>query len=209
MNRGRFITIEGIEGVGKSTNLEFVREQVAAAGHEVVVTREPGGTPLAEQVRQVVLDAEGEVPPLTELMLMFTARSAHVAQLIRPALEAGRWVVCDRYTDATMAYQGGGRGLDETLIRRLADAVHGDLWPDLTLLLDAPVEIGLGRAARRSAPDRFERETVAFFERVRARYHALAAAEPGRIRVIDAAAPLAAVRAAIDDALRPLLCPGR
>lgn len=206
MRRGRFVTIEGIEGVGKSSNLDYLQRRLARAGHDVVVTREPGGTPLAEQVRQVVLDAQGEVPPLTELMLMFTARSAHVAQLIRPAIESGRWVVCDRFTDATLAYQGGGRGIDDDLIRRLADAVHGDLWPDLTLLLDAPVEVGLARAARRSVPDRFERETVEFFERVRARYLAQAREEPDRIRVIDAGGPLQAVREALDQALQPLLC---
>lgn len=205
MSRGRFITIEGIEGVGKSSNLGFVCELLEQAGHDVVTTREPGGTPLAEQVRQVVLDSDDDVPALTELMLMFSARSAHVEQLIRPALATGRWVVCDRFTDSTLAYQGGGRGLDVALIRRLADAVHGDLWPDLTLLLDAPVATGLARASRRSRPDRFEREDVAFFERVRAGYLALATAEPARVRVIDADQPLAEVRDSIAAELAPLL----
>lgn len=205
MKPGRFISIEGIEGVGKSTNLRFVRDLVEDAGHEVVVTREPGGTPLAEQIRAVVLDPASELPPLTELLLMFTARSAHVAELIRPAIEAGRWVICDRFTDATLAYQGGGRGLDPVWIQTLAGFVHGDLWPDLTLLLDAPVRLGLSRAAQRSSPDRFELEALAFFERVRGAYLALAEREPMRVRVIDASEPLATVQSRIASELGPIL----
>lgn len=155
MTRGRFITVEGIEGVGKTSNMEFIRTLLEDRGHEVVVTREPGGTALAEQIREIVLEPAAEIPPLTELLLVFAARSTHVQQKIRPAVERGQWVLCDRFTDATLAYQGGGRGIDEQLIYQLAAAVHGELWPDLTLLLDAPVSVGLNRAANRAALDRF------------------------------------------------------
>ncbi|MDH3590136.1 MAG: dTMP kinase [Gammaproteobacteria bacterium] len=205
MTRGRFISVEGIEGVGKSSNIEYIRDILVDAGIEVIVTREPGGTELAEHIRELVLDPQTKLVPLAELLLVFAARSTHVTQRIRPAIERGVWVVCDRFTDATLAYQGGGRGVSPELIYRLAAAVHGDLWPDLTLLLDAPVAVGMERAAQRSALDRFELEQAAFFERVREVYLELAAAHPVRIRRIDAAQPLPGVQAEIDNALTPLL----
>jgi len=193
--RGRFITIEGIEGVGKSTNIETLVGRIQAAGHKVLTTREPGGTPYAEEIRDILMNRSDEpVPEIAELLLMFAARSLNVNNVIRPALEAGTWVVCDRFTDSSRAYQGGGRGLPMETIDRLADWVHGDLWPDVTILLDAPVELGMERAGRRSAPDRFEQERHDFFERVRACYHEIAAREPGRIVVVDTSRPLAAVR---------------
>lgn len=202
MTRGRFITVEGIEGVGKSSNLAFIAGLLEDAGHEVVVTREPGGTPLAEQIREIVLEPAAEIPPLTELLLVFAARSAHVEHKIRPAVERGAWVLCDRFTDATLAYQGGGRGIDDKLIYSLAAAVHGDLWPDLTLLLDAPTAVGLARASRRSALDRFEQEQADFFERVRQRYLDVARSHPVRIRRIDATAELPQVQSEIAGVLR-------
>jgi dTMP kinase len=206
VTRGGFITLEGIEGAGKSTQLGVVRAILERAGHEVLVTREPGGTPLAERIRELVLLPGREaVPPLAELLLMFAARAEHVASRIRPALERGVWVVCDRFTDATLAYQGGGRGVPVTLIRTLADAIHGDLWPDLTLLLDVAPDVGLARASRRGGADRFEQEDLVFFERVRAAYLALATAEPARLAVIDAAQPAATVSAAIETRLMALL----
>jgi dTMP kinase len=193
MSRGRFLTLEGIEGAGKSTVAEMARAWLSRAGHTVCLTREPGGTPLAERLRQIVLEkGEESVSPLTETLVMFAARSQHLTGRIRPALARGEWVVCDRFTDATRAYQGDGRGVDRALIESLAHAVHGDLAPDRTLLLDLPVAVGLTRARARSghASDRFEAETVAFFERVRAGYLALARAEPQRFRIIDATQPL-------------------
>lgn len=194
--RGRFITLEGIEGVGKSSNLAFVRECLEVRGVTVEVTREPGGTEVAEAIRELLLSPQlPAMHPHTELLLMFAARAEHLERRIRPALAQGRWVLCDRFTDATYAYQGGGRGLDRARIAALEDWVQGALRPDVTLLLDAPVEVGMARAKRRSAEDRFEREAVAFFERVRAEYLRMAACEPGRYRVIDAARPLKAVRA--------------
>lgn len=199
MKRGKFITIEGIEGVGKSSNLDFIRDFVASLGHEVVITREPGGTPLAEQIRELVLNTGCDLLPQSEMLLMFAARSANVDGLIRPALEKGQWVICDRFTDATIAYQGYGRGVDLEQILALADMVHGDLWPDLTLLLDAPVEIGRERAARRSEPDRFEREKQEFFEKVRRGY--LHQASGPRVRLIDARPGLESVQKQIAEEL--------
>jgi dTMP kinase len=151
MSAGRFITLEGIEGAGKSTAAAFVVTSLRAAGLPVLATREPGGTPLAERIRQIVLERGTEsVTPMTETLLMFAARALHVQNLIRPALARGEWVVCDRFTDATRAYQGSGRGVDGTLIEQLAQAVHADLEPDCTLLLDVPVVVGLARARRRA-----------------------------------------------------------
>lgn len=207
MSRGRFVTLEGIEGAGKSTVARLVCATLERAGLRVRVTREPGGTPLAERVRQLVLE-HGEEPltPLTETLLMFAARALHVDGVIRPALASGTWVVCDRFTDATRAYQGSGRGVDPVLIEALAAAVHGDLIPDCTLLLDVPVATGLARARARTGAhtDRFETETAAFFERVRAGYLALARAEPRRFRVIDANAPLDVVEARVGAILAEL-----
>ncbi len=184
----RFITLEGIEGVGKSTQLDQVARWLRARGEEPVLTREPGGTALGEAIRSLVLDpACGEPCELSELLLMFAARAQHLDEVIRPALEQGRVVLCDRFTDATYAYQGGGRGMALEQIRCLEQLVHGDLQPELTLLLDLPVATALERAHRRSgAQDRFEREQLQFFERVRACYLERAREHPRRIRVIDA-----------------------
>jgi len=196
MTRGRFITLEGIEGAGKSTVAQVVSEWLAAHGITARVTREPGGTPLAERVRKIVLERGAEaVSPRAETLLMFAARSIHVENLIRPALARGEWVICDRFTDASRAYQGYGRGMDLAWIEQLAGAVQGDLQPDCTLLLDLPVEVGLARARGRSgvAADRFEAEAAEFFERVRQGYLQIARAQPGRVRVIDAAVDLPAV----------------
>jgi dTMP kinase len=207
MSRGRFITLEGIEGAGKSTVAQLVSEWLAARGITARVTREPGGTPLAERVRKIVLERGPEaVSPRAETLLMFAARSIHVENLIRPALEGGEWVLCDRFTDATRAYQGYGRGMDLGWIEQLAAAIHGDLQPDCTLLLDLPVEVGLSRARGRSgmAADRFEAERSEFFERVRQGYLALARHEPNRVRVIDASLALPAVTEQVTTALESL-----
>ena len=191
MIRGRFITFEGIEGAGKSSLQRLLADALVARGRRICATREPGGTPLAEDIRAVVLKRRTEpMPPPTEVMLMFAARAAHVENLIRPAIARGEWVLCDRFTDATRAYQGGGRGFDTAAIEALAQLAHPRLTPDLTLLLDLPPETGLARArSRQDDGDRFEDEALAFFARVRAHYLALAAAEPQRIRIIDATQP--------------------
>jgi len=182
--RGRFITLEGVDGAGKSTHLPWIAERLREGGREVVVTREPGGTPLAEKLRALVL-AE-PMDPLAETLLMFAARADHVQKLVRPALTRGAWVVCDRFTDATAAYQGGGKGVSGDLIQRLARSVHPDLNPDQTLVFDCPYEVSRSRlSASGRALDRFEAEERAFFERVRAAYRDLAKAEPDRVRIID------------------------
>jgi len=190
MSAGRFITLEGIEGVGKSTQVARLSAALGLLGIAHVVTREPGGTPLAESIRDVVLSAREEsLPPTAELLLMFAARAVHLANHILPSLRAGRWVICDRFTDATYAYQGGGRGLGVDTIAELESMVQGALRPDFTVLLDAPVENALARARRRNAGapgDRFERERSEFFERVRNLYLARAAAEPERFAIVDA-----------------------
>ena len=193
--KGKFITVEGIEGVGKTTNIEFIHQQLQAADRDVILTREPGGTPLGEAVRGLLLDPEYTGMDSTcELQLMFAARAEHLAKLVWPALQKGQWVLCDRFTDATYAYQGGGRGIDTGVIARLEDLVQGDFRPDLTLLLDVPVETGLARAGKRGALDRFEQEKVEFFERVRSAYRDMAERHPERYRVIDAGQPLEAVQ---------------
>ena len=202
MNRGRFITLEGSEGVGKTSNLAFMEQHLRAAGRDVVVTREPGGTPVGEQIRTLLLDpANQAMVSDCELLLMFAARAQHLQEVILPAVTRGAWVLCDRFTDATYAYQGGGRGIDAARIAELESWVQGGLRPDLTLLLDLSVEIGLARAGERGAPDRFEQEQRAFFERVRQSYLDQAAAQPGRYRVIDAGQPLEVVQAGIAVAL--------
>ena len=192
---GRFITFEGIDGAGKSTNLTAAADFLRAAGVAVVVTREPGGTPLAEAIRALLLTPGAEqLDPRTELLLMFAARAQHLAIVIRPALQQGKWVLCDRFTDATYAYQGAGRELPVAWIRAVADIVHPDLVPDLTLFYDlAPTAASARQAGR--ALDRIEQESRAFFERVRAAYLASAINEPQRVRVLDAGRPLAAVLA--------------
>lgn len=202
MPRGRFITLEGIEGVGKTTHGPFITERLRARGHDCVLTREPGGTMLGEALRAVLLDpALPAMAPLTELLLLFAARAEHLARVIEPALAAGRWVVCDRFTDATFAYQGGGRGVDARAIATLEQLVQGDLRPDLTLLFDAPVALALERTGSRGGADRFERERHDFFEGVRGAYLARAAAEPARFRLVDAGGTLEAVRAALGEVL--------
>lgn len=193
---GLFITLEGPEGAGKSTNREYLAELLKQAGVEVVLTREPGGTPLAERIRELLLAPDTEVMAVdTELLLMFAARAQHLAGVIRPALARGAVVLCDRFTDATYAYQGGGRGLAHERIAILEQFVQGDLRPDLTLVFDLPVEVGLARAAARGKLDRFEQEQQSFFEAVRQTYLARAAQAPERYRVLDAAQPLSQVQA--------------
>jgi dTMP kinase len=183
--RGRFITLEGIDGAGKSTHLDWLLGWLRARGREVLATREPGGTALGEALREIVLHRAMHLE--TEALLMFAARREHLEILIRPALEAGRWVVSDRFTDATFAYQGGGRGLAAERIAALEQWVHGDFQPDLTLLFDLPPEVALQRlAATGDAPDRFEREQIQFFFRVREAYLQRARRDPGRIRRVDA-----------------------
>jgi dTMP kinase len=203
---GRFITVEGIEGVGKSTQVARLSSALGALGIDHVVTREPGGTPLAERIREIVLTAREEsMPPTAELLLMFAARAVHIANRVQPSLRAGTWVICDRFTDATYAYQGGGRQLRMDHIRELESMVQGMLRPDLTILLDAPVEDALARARRRNAgapDDRFERERSEFFERVRNVYRARAAAEPKRIAVVDATRSIDEVGAQILEQLK-------
>lgn len=209
MARGRFISVEGGEGAGKSTNIEGVRARLHAAGLRVVVTREPGGTPLAEEIRQLLLAPREEgVCEDTELLLVFAARMQHVERVIKPALARGDWVISDRFTDATIAYQGAGRRMGVERIQALRRLLLGEFAPDLTLLLDVPVDSGMQRLAGRGAPDRFEMEGREFFDRVRAAYLQLAAAEPARFRVIDAAGPLPDVQAAVAQALEGFLAQG-
>lgn len=192
---GRFLTLEGGEGVGKSTNIQFITRLLADKGIDCVVTREPGGTELAEKIRDLLLSEHAEpVCEMTELLLVFAARAQHLQQKIKPALDAGKWVLCDRFTDATFAYQGAGRGLNREIIRALESLVQGELRPDLTVLLDIDPAIGLARAGQCGEPDRFEKEKRVFFERVRQGYQDRAAAEPGRFLVIDASAPLLEVQ---------------
>lgn len=188
MTTAQFISLEGIEGAGKSTLARALETALTERGLPVLVTREPGGSPLAERLRTLLLERDAErITPTAETLLMFAARSIHIENRIRPALEQGTWVICDRYSDATRAYQGAGRGVDAALIEELASAVHPALWPTRTLLLDLPVEQGLARArGRTGGGDRFEDEDRRFFERVRARYLKLAADEPQRVRLIDA-----------------------
>ncbi|MBM5811389.1 MAG: dTMP kinase [Gammaproteobacteria bacterium] len=205
--RGRFVTFEGIEGVGKSTQVALAAEWLRGRGLDVLTTREPGGTRLAEELRRLLLDCDHEhIAGTTELLLLFAARASHVAERIVPALERGQWVLCDRFTDATRAYQGGGRGLPAALIEQLAAIAHPGLSPDLTVLLDAPPELALARARIRSShPDRFEQEDLGFFARVRAEYLAIAAREPRRLRTVDATAGVEAVTRAVAAVLGALL----
>ena len=210
MTRGKFITIEGGEGVGKSTQLTNLRSWLAQTGRDVVFTREPGGTPRAERIRELLLETTNEpMPPVSELLLMFAARATHIANVIQPALDRGSWVICDRFTDATYAYQGGGRGMDEHQIAVLEQMVQAELRPDLTLLLDAPLDLTTARAQDRNAAagttDRFEREQRAFFERVRNAYLERANQYPERFAVIDAAADRETVALAIRTAIQKQL----
>ena len=203
--RGAFISLEGVEGVGKSTNVAFTADVVRRAGHDVVTTREPGGTQLGERVREWILNGDhGTLSPEIEALLMFAARARHLDEVIRPALAAGRWVVCDRFTDATFAYQGGGRGASRTLLDALRAEIQKGLEPDLTLLLDAPLDVGASRISTRK-PDHFEREQRPFFERVRAAYLSLAAQHPERIKIVDAALPLPEVQRRIEAEIASLV----
>jgi dTMP kinase len=202
VKRGLFITIEGGEGVGKSTNIDFIKTTLEAQGIQCVVTREPGGTPLAEEIREVLIKNRDEhVVTETELLLMFAARAQHLHQKILPALEAGIWVISDRFTDATYAYQSGGRGVPSEKVALLEEFVQGDVRPDLTLLLDAPIEVGMARAKNRGKLDRFEEEEAEFFNKVRNNYLSRAKAEPDRFNIIDATQSLALVQAGISQVL--------
>lgn len=194
--RGLFITVEGGEGVGKSTNIALLENFLRDNGVDVIVTREPGGTPMGEEVRELLLAPRDEpMADMAELLLIFAARAQHLHEVIRPALARGTWILCDRFTDATYAYQGGGRGMNLNDIARLEALVQGELRPDYTLLLDAPVATGMRRARERGELDRIEQETAEFFDSVRSRYLALAEQGGGRYRVIDAGAALEDVQA--------------
>ena len=196
MNKARFITLEGGEGMGKTTNLAFIKECLERHGQRVIVTREPGGTPVGEKIRAIFL-GEGDVSPESELLLVFAARAQHLRDIIEPALASGAWVLCDRFTDASYAYQGGGRQVDNKFILRLEEMVQKGRKPDLTILFDAPVEVGMARAKRRGGSDRMETEDLKFHERVRMAYLQLAEQNPMRIKIIDASRSLEEVQASI------------
>ena len=203
MNRGRFITLEGVDGAGKSTHVAWIAERLRAHGHAVLVTREPGGTPLAERLRELVLTEP--MDPIAETMLLFAARADHVQRVIDPALRAGTWVLCDRFTDATFAYQGGGKGVAAELIAHLAQVSHDGLLPDRTLVFDCPYEVSRERLSRTGrAPDRFEREDREFFERVRQEYLGLARSDPERIRLVDASRSLEDIKKVIEEEISTL-----
>ncbi|NIA13489.1 MAG: dTMP kinase [Nitrospiraceae bacterium] len=204
--RGLFITFEGVEGCGKSTQLERLKAHLESRGRDVVTTREPGGTPIAETLRGLLLDpANSAMAPVTELLLYEAARAQHVARLIGPALEAGQVVLCDRFADSTTAYQGAGRGLAEDTLAELHAIATQGVWPDLTLVIDLPVELGLKRARRSGEGDRIEQESIAFHERVRAGFLRQAKSDPGRVRVVDGTGSVdqvgAAIGAIVDDVL--------
>lgn len=204
--RGRFITIEGTEGVGKTTNIEYIKQWLDDHAISYVSTREPGGTPLAEEIRQVLLaNREEKVCSKAELLMMFAGRAQHIDQVIEPQLAKGNWVLCDRFTDATYAYQGAGRDMGDELIKSLETMVQGAMRPDLTLVLDVPVELGLERAGNRSEPDRFEREKTDFFNRVRQAYLSMATNNPTRYKIIDASQSLEHVQLQIEAALKSFL----
>jgi dTMP kinase len=206
MKTGKFITLEGGEGVGKSTNLQFIQQYLQTQGVDVCLTREPGGTPFAERIRGLLLDhGQESVTPQAELLLVFAARAQHLHHFILPRLRQGQWVLCDRFTDATYAYQGAGRHMDSASIAWLENTVQADLRPDLTVLLDAPVAVGMQRAQKRGELDRFETERSDFFERVRNSYLQQAQVHPQRYRVVDASQSLAAVQAQIALILDKLL----
>ena len=206
VTKAQFITVEGTEGVGKSTNMAFIEDWLKKAGKEYIVTREPGGTELGEKLRAVLLNAkEQSMCDDTELLLMFAARAQHLHEVIQPALDAGKWVLCDRFTDSTYAYQGGGRGIDMSRIGLLEQWVQGDLRPDMTLILDLPIDVGLERAGKRSAPDRFELEKHDFFNKVRDTYLSRAAANPERYSIIDASPSISEVQLSIQTVLEKMV----
>jgi dTMP kinase len=206
MRKGKFITVEGGEGAGKSSNLSYIQSLLQGAGIDVLFTREPGGTELGEDIRELLLGHKHTgMADDTELLMMFASRAEHLNRKIIPALESGTWVLCDRFTDATYAYQGGGRNISFERINILENWAQGDLRPDITLLLDLPVETGLARARNRSAPDRFESEKIDFFEKVRSAYLSIAESDSQRVKVIDASLPLEQVQAQIKDVLDEFL----
>jgi len=206
VTKGQFITVEGTEGVGKSTNMTFIEDWLKKAGKELIITREPGGTELGEKLRAVLLDAkEQSMSDDTELLLMFAARAQHLQEVILPALDAGKWVLCDRFTDSTYAYQGGGRGIDMSRIALLEQWVQGDRRPDMTFILDLPIDIGLERAGKRSAPDRFELEKHDFFNKVRGTFLSRAADNPARYSIIDASPSLNEVQDSIQSVLESMV----
>jgi len=199
---GRFITLEGGEGVGKTTNIAYIQSLLEEYSIQVLLTREPGGTVLAENIRQLLLDKEQEsIAEQTELLMMFAARAQHIKHVIQPALDQGTWVLCDRFTDATYAYQGGGRDMAVSSISWLENFVQGGLRPDLTLLLDAPIHLGMQRAQQRGKLDRFESEKMAFFEKVRRAYLLIAEQQPERVKIIDATQSLDNVQTQIKQTL--------
>ncbi len=202
---GKFITIEGTEGVGKTTNIEYIKQRLTEEGIDFVATREPGGTPLAEQIRTFLLTPHAEqMDPTAELLMIFAARAQHLCNVILPALRQGKWVLCDRFTDATYAYQGGGRQMDKACIQVLEQLVQQDLRPDAVILLDVPVEVGLTRAKARGTLDRFEREDIEFFERVRQVYLERARINK-RYHVVDAGQSLEKVQAQLQGVLQLIL----
>lgn len=205
MTPGRFITLEGLEGVGKTTNREFVQAQLLEQGFDVLVTREPGGTDLGEQLRHLLLHASTPVSAEAELLMMAASRKQHTLDVIQPALQNGRWVLCDRYADASFAYQGGGRELGESVVAQLHDLLQIDLQPDLTFLLDMPIADGMKRMAARGKPDKIEQEELAFFERARAAYLQRASAQPERVKVINAGLSLDAVQQQVKQHLQHFL----
>jgi len=201
VSRGRFISLEGMDGAGKTTHLEWLRSHLSGRGLPLTVTREPGGTPLGEALRRLLLDSHEPRTTDTEALLMFAARREHIATVIEPALAAGRWVLCDRFTDATYAYQAGGSGMAWDRIAVLERWVQGELQPDLTLYFDLSPDLGRARTRQAREPDRFEREQADFFERVRAAYLRRAAEHPQRIRIIDAARSIVDVQAELENIL--------
>ena len=204
--RGKFLTIEGVEGVGKTTNIQFIKDWLSLHKIPYLTSREPGGTPIAEEIRQVLLTPRDEIVcDKTELLLMFAARAQHIEQVIVPELDKGNWVLCDRFTDATYAYQGAGRSMDSQIISDLESMIQGKLRPDLTLILDIPPQEGLKRANKRGALDRFEQEKIEFFERVRKSYQLIAKRDSERCVVIDASQTLENVQASIKTALEGFL----
>ena len=203
---GRFITLEGGEGVGKTTNITYIQSLLEENDISVLLTREPGGTALAENIRQLLLDKKQEsIAEQTELLMMFAARAQHIKHVIQPALKKGSWVLCDRFTDATYAYQGGGRNMALSSIQWLENFVQADLRPDLTLLLDAPIQLGMQRAQQRGKLDRFESEQMAFFEQVRQSYLSIAEQQPKRVKVIDATQNLDSVQSQIKQIIMPFI----
>ena len=207
MKKGLFITLEGIEGAGKSTAVDFIEDFLTKEGHDVIKTREPGGTVIGEQIREILLKNENDTLTYdTELLLVFSARAQHIQEVILPALSSGKTILCDRFTDASYAYQGGGRGIDTSRISLLEKWVQGDLRPNLTLLFDLDVSIGMQRTKKRSDADRFEREEIIFFEKIRNTYLERAKKEPQRFRIINSASSLESVKEQIITILKDFLC---